>query len=216
MSFGTVHKSSQLQSTPPSSTPTTPTSSTPSSSTSCCSGSCTRRVLVLTVIYKQCVQVQRIWQKDAPNIVAADTNGLEGNWITTLDYHLHFLHVHIHLHINACRSETVAKNRAKKQMGDCKPVAPQREVTRGNSPPTVPCTVVPFFNSTVTVSLDNFIKNLRQCKSEARPCWPAYHQTCNQRQNLGYIPCCCNTVVLESHRTSFMAAWGRTIAIACN
>jgi hypothetical protein len=100
------------------------------------------------IVHKQGVERQCVGQHEVPDIVAADRERIESQWVTIACCHFYGLEMGIHLHVDAFDKKRVI-TRMRQQFTDT------------DTPVMVPCTTDPFFSSMVTVSLFNFIKNLK-------------------------------------------------------
>jgi len=140
--------------TPPASTTTTTTTT---AAVSTATASPTTRIVLFavlwlgSVIHKECIEWERVGENKVSDIVAANRQGIERNGVAIPRCHLDRFQVCVHLHID---TYNVVQDRAGEWWER------QRERTR-SAPVIVPCTIDPFLSSIVTVSLFNFIKNLR-------------------------------------------------------
>lgn len=141
--------SSRTSSPTPSSTPT------PTSPSCCCRRCSARRLLFSYLFNKECIKVQAVRQNDITHVVPTYAHLVQINRRFTLRRHLHTTHVRVHRNVHTCK-EASRSTISPRPPRHCRAL-PR---TTFDSPVTVPWTVVPFFNSTVTVSFASFMRNL--------------------------------------------------------
>lgn len=101
------------------------------------------------IVNQQSVEGQRVGKDVVANIVAANGQGIEGLRFTVADRHFDGFEVRIHGQVDPWREEGGLASALRRRR--------EREREREEVPVMVPWTVVPFFNSIVTVSLLSFI-----------------------------------------------------------